>query len=188
MKVALLPSGSIPALVMPMLDGGAIDWAFCCAPINWHAEVGSNAIVVAGSTGKSTTLTMDKHTLLGFAILSGLAATTTGRLHCVGNSGREFADTLFMWDLPRTLAMIPSASHATAGHLVHQAYATGFAVALGVAAVCSAGAALIVLGLIPIANRSILFDHQRSSVDDIAHSQGSGGLGSARAVRHPGVV
>lgn len=61
MKETHLPSGSIPALVTPMLADGAIDWTSFHALIDWHVEAGSNAIVVAGSTGKSAMLTMDEH-------------------------------------------------------------------------------------------------------------------------------
>lgn len=57
----LLPAGSIPALVTPMLADGAIDWVAFRRLIDWHVRSGTNGIVVMGSTGESATVSMEEH-------------------------------------------------------------------------------------------------------------------------------
>ncbi|MDB5524577.1 MAG: 4-hydroxy-tetrahydrodipicolinate synthase [Rhizobium sp.] len=59
-----LPAGSIPALVTPMLQDGAIDWKNYRGLIDWHVEAGTNGIVVMGSTGESATVSMEEHSEL----------------------------------------------------------------------------------------------------------------------------
>lgn len=59
-----LPTGSIPAVVTPMLWDGSIDWKNYHALIDWHIEAGSNAIVVMGSTGESASVSMEEHSEL----------------------------------------------------------------------------------------------------------------------------
>ena len=48
--------GSCVALVTPMLPSGEIDWQSLEALVNWHCESGTSAIVIAGTTGESPTL------------------------------------------------------------------------------------------------------------------------------------
>ncbi|MBS0289941.1 MAG: 4-hydroxy-tetrahydrodipicolinate synthase [Proteobacteria bacterium] len=49
--------GSCVALVTPMLPSGEIDEDALIRLVEWHIQEGTNAIVVAGSTGESATLT-----------------------------------------------------------------------------------------------------------------------------------
>lgn len=49
-------AGSIVALVTPMLDGGAIDYDSFASLIDWHLEVGTDALVVLGTTGEAPTI------------------------------------------------------------------------------------------------------------------------------------
>jgi 4-hydroxy-tetrahydrodipicolinate synthase len=56
-----LPAGSIPALVTPMHEDGSLDWPSYRALIDWHAEAGTHAIVVMGSTGESATVSIEEH-------------------------------------------------------------------------------------------------------------------------------
>lgn len=53
--------GSMPALVTPMLSNGAIDYAQMEALINFHVQEGSNALVIAGTSGESATMTFAEH-------------------------------------------------------------------------------------------------------------------------------
>jgi 4-hydroxy-tetrahydrodipicolinate synthase len=53
--------GSLVALVTPMLDDGAIDYAKLEKLIDFHVEQGSNGLVIAGTTGESATLDFDEH-------------------------------------------------------------------------------------------------------------------------------
>ena len=48
--------GSMVAVVTPMLSDGSIDLAALRSLIDWHVSEGTNAIVVAGTTGESATL------------------------------------------------------------------------------------------------------------------------------------
>ena len=53
--------GSIVALVTPMLDSGDVDFTQLEALINFHVREGTSAIVIAGTTGESATLSPDEH-------------------------------------------------------------------------------------------------------------------------------
>ncbi|HEY5775892.1 MAG TPA: 4-hydroxy-tetrahydrodipicolinate synthase [Xanthomonadales bacterium] len=54
-------SGSIVALVTPMLDDGSIDWEGMDALIEMHIREGTAAIVSVGTTGESATLSVREH-------------------------------------------------------------------------------------------------------------------------------
>ncbi|MDH3978629.1 MAG: 4-hydroxy-tetrahydrodipicolinate synthase, partial [Gammaproteobacteria bacterium] len=54
-------TGSLVALVTPMSDDGQIDYACLAELIEWHIEQGTDGIVVAGTTGESTTLSKKEH-------------------------------------------------------------------------------------------------------------------------------
>ena len=54
-------SGSIPALVTPMLINGKIDYQTLRKLIDWHVSSGSDGLVVVGTTGESPTLTNAEH-------------------------------------------------------------------------------------------------------------------------------
>jgi 4-hydroxy-tetrahydrodipicolinate synthase len=53
--------GSLVALVTPMSDDGAIDYPQLEALIDFHVEQGTDALVIAGTTGESATLDPDEH-------------------------------------------------------------------------------------------------------------------------------
>lgn len=53
--------GSIPALVTPFDDSGAIDEDAFRAHVEWQIEEGSNGLVPVGTTGESPTLSHDEH-------------------------------------------------------------------------------------------------------------------------------
>ncbi|MBX2838067.1 MAG: 4-hydroxy-tetrahydrodipicolinate synthase [Gammaproteobacteria bacterium] len=53
--------GSMVALVTPMLESGAVDFASLEKLIEFHIEAGTNAIVSVGTTGESATLTVPEH-------------------------------------------------------------------------------------------------------------------------------
>lgn len=54
-------SGSIVALITPMLENGDIDWAALDQLIEMHVEQGTDAIVSMGTTGESATLDVAEH-------------------------------------------------------------------------------------------------------------------------------
>jgi len=53
--------GSMVALVTPMGEDGALDWAALRKLIDWHVDNGTDAIVAVGTTGESPTLDVDEH-------------------------------------------------------------------------------------------------------------------------------
>lgn len=54
-------SGSIVALVTPMLADGSLDWAKLDALVDFHLNNGTGAIVAVGTTGESATLSPEEH-------------------------------------------------------------------------------------------------------------------------------
>lgn len=54
-------TGSIVALVTPMLDDGSVDWESMDALVDMHIREGTGAIVSVGTTGESATLSVSEH-------------------------------------------------------------------------------------------------------------------------------
>ena len=54
-------TGSLVALVTPMLEDGSIDFDAYRALIDWHVEQGPDAIVAVGTSGESPTVSVDEH-------------------------------------------------------------------------------------------------------------------------------
>ena len=54
-------TGSIVALVTPMLEDGSIDYPQLRKLIDWHISQGTDCIGVVGTTGESPTVTVDEH-------------------------------------------------------------------------------------------------------------------------------
>lgn len=54
-------AGSLVALITPMDTNGKLDEAALRALVHWHIDNKTNAIVPVGTTGESSTLTMDEH-------------------------------------------------------------------------------------------------------------------------------
>ena len=78
-----LPTGSIPALVTPMLEDGAIDWIAYRRLIDWHIASGTDALVVMGSTGESATVSMDEHR----EIIAAAVDHASGRIPIIAGTG-----------------------------------------------------------------------------------------------------
>ena len=54
-------TGSIPALVTPMLEDGSVDYASLRKLIDWHIADGTDCIGVVGTTGESPTVNVEEH-------------------------------------------------------------------------------------------------------------------------------
>ena len=54
-------TGSIPALVTPMLEDGTVDYPTLRKLIDWHIAEGTDAIGVVGTTGESPTVNVEEH-------------------------------------------------------------------------------------------------------------------------------
>jgi 4-hydroxy-tetrahydrodipicolinate synthase len=54
-------SGSLVALVTPMAHDGSLDLAALDGLVDWHIDAGTSALVIAGTTGESPTLSAAEH-------------------------------------------------------------------------------------------------------------------------------
>jgi 4-hydroxy-tetrahydrodipicolinate synthase len=54
-------TGSIPALITPMLENGSVDYASLRKLIEWHIAEGTDCICVVGTTGESPTVNVEEH-------------------------------------------------------------------------------------------------------------------------------
>jgi len=76
-------TGSLVAIVTPMLEDGRIDFARFKSLIDWHIAEGTSAIVVVGTTGESPTVDFDEHKeLIRIAV-----EHSNGRLPIIAGTG-----------------------------------------------------------------------------------------------------
>lgn len=54
-------TGSLVAIVTPMLEDGRLDFERLRSLIDWHVEQGTDGIVIVGTSGESPTVDMDEH-------------------------------------------------------------------------------------------------------------------------------
>ncbi len=75
--------GSLVALITPMLEDGAIDWAALKRLIDWHLEQGTHGIVPVGTTGESATLAVAEH----LEVVARTVELVGGRVPVVAGTG-----------------------------------------------------------------------------------------------------
>jgi 4-hydroxy-tetrahydrodipicolinate synthase len=98
MPVFRMFSGSIVALVTPMRPDGAIDYASLERLVDLHVAEGTDALVIAGTTGESATLTRTEH----IEVVRVAAARAAGRIPVIAGTGsNSTAQTI---DLSRAVA------------------------------------------------------------------------------------
>ncbi|MBL8224416.1 MAG: 4-hydroxy-tetrahydrodipicolinate synthase [Chromatiales bacterium] len=94
-------SGSIVALVTPMRPDGAVDYASLERLVDLHVAEGTDALVIAGTTGESATLTRTEHV----EVIRVAAARAAGRVPVIAGTGsNSTAQTI---DLSRAVASAP---------------------------------------------------------------------------------
>ncbi|MCC2666714.1 MAG: dapA [Gammaproteobacteria bacterium] len=76
-------TGSMVALVTPMQKDGAIDQHSLHDLIEWHIASGTDALVVAGSTGESTTLTRDEK----YDLIANVVKQVAKRIPVIAGTG-----------------------------------------------------------------------------------------------------
>lgn len=76
-------TGSIVALVTPMQHDGSIDKPALHTLVEWHIDQGTDALVIAGTTGESATLDTDEHEDL----LRAVVKQVNGRLPVIAGAG-----------------------------------------------------------------------------------------------------
>ena len=91
-------TGSLVALVTPMLDDGRVDYDALKKMIDWQIAEGTDAIVSVGTTGESPTLTMDEH----FQVIETTVKHTAKRVPVIAGTGAnntaEAVELAFKYD------------------------------------------------------------------------------------------
>lgn len=75
--------GSIVALVTPMDESGALDWASLEKLVEFHIGQGTDAIVAVGTTGESATLDEDEHC----GVIKAIVSYARGRIPVIAGTG-----------------------------------------------------------------------------------------------------
>jgi 4-hydroxy-tetrahydrodipicolinate synthase len=75
--------GSIVALVTPMDETGAVDWASLQKLVEFHIGQGTDAIVAVGTTGESATLDEDEHC----DVVKAIVGYAQGRVPVIAGTG-----------------------------------------------------------------------------------------------------
>jgi len=76
-------SGSLVAIVTPMLEDGALDMAGLEKLIDWHVAEGTNGIVIVGTTGESPTVDFEEH----HALIEAAVRFTKKRVPVIAGTG-----------------------------------------------------------------------------------------------------
>ena len=76
-------SGSIVAIVTPMLDDGAVDWKSLDALLEMHLAAGTGAIVSVGTTGEAATLSVPEHC----TVISHTVKKVAGAIPVIAGTG-----------------------------------------------------------------------------------------------------
>jgi 4-hydroxy-tetrahydrodipicolinate synthase len=82
-------TGSLVAIVTPMLADGGLDFPRLKSLIDWHVQEGTDGIVIVGTTGESPTVDVEEHV----ALIKAAVEYAAGRVPVIagtgGNSTRE---------------------------------------------------------------------------------------------------
>lgn len=98
-------SGSLVALVTPMRPDGTVDFAGLKKLVDWHVEQGTDALVIAGTTGESATLARDEHV----EVIRVAAEQAGGRIPVIAGTGsNSTAQTI---DLSKAVGALPIAGY-----------------------------------------------------------------------------
>ena len=76
-------SGSMPAIVTPMLEDGSLDYPGLRALLDWHVSEGSDGIVIVGTSGESPTVSVEEHCELIRVTVEHIA----GRIPVIAGTG-----------------------------------------------------------------------------------------------------
>jgi 4-hydroxy-tetrahydrodipicolinate synthase len=76
-------SGSLAALVTPMHGDGSVDFECLGRLVDWHVDEGTDALVIAGTTGESATLTKEEHV----EVIRVAVERARGRIRVIAGTG-----------------------------------------------------------------------------------------------------
>ena len=82
-------TGSIVALVTPMLEDGSVDYASLRKLIDWHIQEGTDCIGVVGTTGESPTVNVQEHCEIIRVAVEQAAGRVPVMAGCGANSTAE---------------------------------------------------------------------------------------------------
>ncbi|MEJ2416876.1 MAG: 4-hydroxy-tetrahydrodipicolinate synthase [Exilibacterium sp.] len=80
--------GSMVALVTPMTSDGQLDWDSLHNLVAWHLEKGSHGLVAVGTTGESSTLSVDEH----LEVVRRVVKQVKGRIPVIAGTGANATD------------------------------------------------------------------------------------------------
>lgn len=76
-------SGSIVALITPFHHGGEVDFISLKKLVDFHVDAGTDAIVAVGTTGESSTLTVEEHV----KVVKKVVEFAAGRIPVIAGTG-----------------------------------------------------------------------------------------------------
>ncbi|WXT99562.1 MAG: 4-hydroxy-tetrahydrodipicolinate synthase [Catillopecten margaritatus gill symbiont] len=76
-------TGSMVALITPMLENGSVDFDALAGLLEFHIENGTKAIISMGTTGESATLNQDEH----IKVMQETIAFAKGRIPIIAGTG-----------------------------------------------------------------------------------------------------
>ena len=82
-------TGSIVALITPMLEDGSVDYPSLRKLIDWHVAEGTNCIGVVGTTGESPTVSVEEHCEIIRVSVEQAAGRVPVMAGCGANSTHE---------------------------------------------------------------------------------------------------
>ncbi len=80
--------GSMVALVTPMTSDGQLDWDSLHNLVAWHLEKGSHGLVAVGTTGESSTLSVEEH----LEVVRRVVKQVKGRIPVIAGTGANATD------------------------------------------------------------------------------------------------
>ncbi|CAM2787938.1 MULTISPECIES: 4-hydroxy-tetrahydrodipicolinate synthase [Vibrio] len=76
-------SGSIVALITPFTQDGEVDFVSLKKLVDYHVDAGTDAIVAVGTTGESSTLTIEEHV----KVVEKIVEYSNGRIPVIAGTG-----------------------------------------------------------------------------------------------------
>ena len=99
-------SGSLVAIVTPMLPDGALDLPRLKALIDWHVAEGTDGIVIVGTTGESPTVDVEEHCKL----IESAVRFAAGRIPVIaGTGGNATREAIALSQFASHTARVPPA-------------------------------------------------------------------------------
>ena len=82
-------TGAGVAIVTPMKNDEEVNYTKLEELINWQIDQGTDSIIIAGTTGESSTLTMDEHE----KVIRAAVEFTKGRVPVIAGTGSNCTRT-----------------------------------------------------------------------------------------------